>query len=103
MNEFYDGSNQLAADELRLAAIFQERGRADLANYVLKGRKVQRFFFALGPESSFIDMQTLPRLFAGLQEAFNVKSEEWETWESKDLVKWKDDELLLGLLEESSH
>ncbi|EEH09420.1 conserved hypothetical protein [Histoplasma capsulatum G186AR] len=102
VNEFYDGSNQLAADELRLAAIFQERGRADLANYVLKGRKVQRFFFALGPESSFIDMQTLPRLFAGLQEAFNVKSEEWETWKSKALVKWKDDELLLGLLEESS-
>lgn len=98
VGEFYKGFNELAADELRLAAIFRERGREDLAICVVEGRRVQRFFFALGPESSFLNMQTLPRLFAGLQRAFNFKDEDWETWKSKALKKWKDDDLLLGLL-----
>ncbi|KAI1090546.1 hypothetical protein F5B19DRAFT_504012 [Rostrohypoxylon terebratum] len=49
--EFYDGSNELADDELRFASIFRERGRSDLASYVTKSRKVQRFFFALGAAS----------------------------------------------------
>jgi hypothetical protein len=97
--EFYNGFNELAADELWLAAIFREKGREDLAVCVVEGRKAQRFFFALGLESSFLDMQTLPRIFAGLQRAFNLEDEEWEAWKSKALKKWKDDDLLLGLLE----
>lgn len=96
--EFYNGSNELAADELRLATVFIERGREDLANYVLNGRKVQRFLFGLGPERSFLDMETIPRLFMGLQRAFNLEDEEWETWKSKALKKWKDEEILLELL-----
>ncbi|CAG8000973.1 unnamed protein product [Penicillium salamii] len=96
--EFYNGNNELSADELRLAAIFRERGREDLAICVVEGRKVQRFFFALGLESSFLDMQTLRSLFAGLQRAFNFGDEEWEVWKSKALERWKDDNLLLGLL-----
>lgn len=97
--EFYSGSNALAADELRLAAIYHEKGREDLAVCVIEGRKAQRFLFALGPESSFLDMQTHLNLFAGLQRAFNFEDEEWETWKSKALKKWKGDDLLLGLLE----
>ncbi|KAL4788947.1 hypothetical protein BDV19DRAFT_374874 [Aspergillus venezuelensis] len=97
--EFYNGSNELAAEELRLAAIFREKGREDLANCVIKGRKVQRFFFAIGPESSFLDTQTHQHLFTGLRRAFDMEDEEWATWKSKTLDKWKDDSLLLGLLE----
>ena len=97
--EFYDGSNELSADELRLAAIFHEKDREDLAMCVVEGRKTQRFFFALGPESCFLDMQTLPHIFAGLQRAFNFEDEEWEAWKSKALKTWRDDDLLLGLLE----
>ncbi|KAJ5585625.1 uncharacterized protein N7459_005425 [Penicillium hispanicum] len=96
--EIYDGSNELAADELRLAAIFLERGREDLANCVLNGRKVQRFLFGLGLKSSFLDMETIPRLFKGLQRTFNLEDEDWETWKNKALKKWKDDEFLLKLL-----
>ena len=96
--EFYNGSNELAVDEWRLAAIFCEKDREDLANCVIKGRKVQRFFFALGPESTFLDMQTLSHLFAGLRRAFDCEDEEWESWKRKALEKWKDDDLLLGLL-----
>jgi aminoglycoside phosphotransferase (APT) family kinase protein len=98
VGEFYDGSNELAADELRMAAIFRERGREDLADYVVKGRKIQRFFFALGVESSFLDMDALLPLFAGLRRAFNFEDEEWEIWKSNALDRWKDDELLLSLL-----
>ena len=64
--EFYDGSNELTEDELRLAAIFRGRGRGDLSNCVINGRKVQRLFFGLGAESSFVDTQTHPNLFMGL-------------------------------------
>ncbi|KAJ5159304.1 uncharacterized protein N7500_008955 [Penicillium coprophilum] len=95
--EFYDGSNELTSDELRLAEIFCERGREDLAIYVTEGRKVQRFLFALGTESSSLDMQSFPLIFVGLQRAFNHEDEKWEVWKSRALQKWKDDRKLLGL------
>lgn len=97
--EFYDGSNELAEEEVRLASIFRERGREDLAKCVVEGRKIQRFFFALGTESVFLDSKTFADLFAGLQRAFDFEEEEWEHWKSKALEKWKDDELLRGLLD----
>ncbi|KAI1378103.1 hypothetical protein F4677DRAFT_458802 [Hypoxylon crocopeplum] len=91
----YDGSNELADEELRLAAIFRERGRDDLAKYIIEGRKVQRFFFALGAGSgSHNDRKTLIDLFMGLKRAFDSEEEEWEEWRAKALERWKDDELL---------
>ncbi|KAK1595586.1 uncharacterized protein LY79DRAFT_546829 [Colletotrichum navitas] len=100
LGKFYEGSNELAPEEMRLAEIFQERGREDLSNYVLLGRKVQRFFFALGPESSS-DRQTFLDLFVGLKMAFGFEGEPWEGWEKwkgKALLKWENDKLLQGLL-----
>ncbi|KAL4800470.1 hypothetical protein BDV19DRAFT_398044 [Aspergillus venezuelensis] len=67
--EFYDGSNQLSTEELRLADLYRERGREDLAACVLNSRKVQRLLFASGVESSFLDRQTFLPLFSGLQRA----------------------------------
>ncbi|KAJ5770232.1 uncharacterized protein N7511_002283 [Penicillium nucicola] len=95
---FYDGFNELAVDELRLADIFRERGRKDLADYVIKCRKLQRFFFALGVEGSFLDADTLPPLFTGLRRAFEFEDEGWEAWKSKALIQWKDDKMLLDLI-----
>lgn len=71
LREFYDGSNELIAYELQLAAIFWEKGRGDLANYAMDGGKVKRLFFSLGPERSFVDTQALSNLYIGLQKAFN--------------------------------
>ncbi|KAG6013426.1 hypothetical protein E4U54_006758 [Claviceps lovelessii] len=68
---FYDGSNELAEEELLLARVFRERGRHDLARCVLDGRKVQRFLFALGPDGSGQDAKTLLGLFTGLKRAFH--------------------------------
>ncbi|KAJ5899150.1 hypothetical protein N7495_003894 [Penicillium taxi] len=98
VSKFYNGSNELTVDELRLAAIFRERGRTDLANYVVGGRKPQRFFFTLGTESSSLNTQELIDLFKGLRRAFNFEDEEWESWKRKTLENWKDDGLLLRLL-----
>ncbi|KAL4958243.1 hypothetical protein BDW69DRAFT_179839 [Aspergillus filifer] len=96
--EFYDGSNELSTEELRLADIYQERGREDLAACVLNGRKAQRLLFASGVESSFLDRQTFLPLFAGLQKAFDLGKGHWETWKVKALAKWKSDTLLQSLL-----
>ncbi|KAF5019751.1 hypothetical protein F66182_8236 [Fusarium sp. NRRL 66182] len=98
VTKFYNGSNELSADEVRLAAIFRERNREDLANCVMEGRRFQRFFFALGPESSFLDEEAFTHLFKGLQRAFTSQDEEWEQWKKKALEKWKDDKLALSLL-----
>ncbi|KAI1656725.1 hypothetical protein F4813DRAFT_397310 [Daldinia decipiens] len=97
---FYDGSNELAEEELRLAMIFRERGRDDLAKHIVEGRKVQRFFFALGAGSgSHNDRATMIDLFMGLKRAFDSGEEESEEWRAKALVRWKDDELLQVLLQ----
>ncbi|KAI1097924.1 hypothetical protein F4804DRAFT_346769 [Jackrogersella minutella] len=70
--KFYDGSNELADEELRLAYD--------------KGRKVQRFFFSLGAGSGAHDQKTLIDLFMGLKRAFDPGEEEWEEWRTKALV-----------------
>ncbi|WYZ43515.1 hypothetical protein EsH8_VI_001214 [Colletotrichum jinshuiense] len=95
--KFYDGSNELAPDELRLAEICRERGREDLSDCVVNGRKVQRFFFALGPENP-ADKNIFKDLFVGLLRAFDGQDEKWDQWKSKSLVKWKDDKRLRDLM-----
>ncbi|KAJ8125737.1 hypothetical protein O1611_g7900 [Lasiodiplodia mahajangana] len=97
--KFYDGYNELSDEEERLAMIFQEKSRDDLAKCIMEGRKVQRFFFALGPGSgSHNDRKTLINLFNGLKRAFGSEEEEWEEWRTKALVEWNGDELLQVLL-----
>ncbi|KAI0526280.1 hypothetical protein F5B22DRAFT_655497 [Xylaria bambusicola] len=106
---FYDGSNELADEELLLARVFCERGREDLARCVLDGRKVQRFLFALGPGgASHEDRRTFACLFMGLKQAFDPghggkeekrgREEEWEVWRARALVKWEHDGLLQAIL-----
>lgn len=90
VDRFYEGSNELAADELRLSEIFRERGREDLANCVIDGRKVQRFFFALGPDCSALEPETFEHLVAGLWRAFGYEYEDWKQWRAKALVIGRD-------------
>lgn len=96
--EFYKGSNVLTGDELRLAEVFRNRGRGDLAECVLDGRKAQRFFFGLGTEASYIDHPTFLSLFAGLQEAFTSANAEWEDWRAAALERWKSDGFISRML-----
>lgn len=101
----YDGSNELADEELLLARVFCERGREDLARCVLDGWKVQRLLFALGPGgASHEDSGTFACLFMSLKQAFDPEEkrgkeeEEWEVWRAKVLVKWGHDALLQTIL-----
>ncbi|KAK3185503.1 hypothetical protein K4F52_005814 [Lecanicillium sp. MT-2017a] len=108
--DFYDGSNELAHEELLLASVFREKGRDDLAGYVLNGQRVQRLLFALGPSGAAEDKKTFARLFMGMKRAVEkscdndkVKSsgneeEEWLAWKAEALEKWKDEPLLQTLL-----
>ncbi len=97
--EFYHGSNRLAAEELRLADILRERGREDLARYIVEGRKVQRFQFALGPESESSSKETFTNLFMGLRRAFDQGDQAWDQWRSGALEKWEEDKLFQSLRE----
>lgn len=93
--DFYSGSNELATDELRLASILQERGREDLASCVTDGRRFQRFFFALGPSSAFLERRAFIGLCSGLKRALDPKDEGgWEEWRAKALKMWEEDSLL---------
>ncbi|KAI1740888.1 hypothetical protein F4680DRAFT_418047 [Xylaria scruposa] len=92
MAKFCDGSNELAEEELRLAGIFCEKVRTDLADCVMEGRKVQRLFFALGPGTGSRDPRTLIDLFMGLKRVFDHVEEEWDEKRLEALQKWKDDE-----------
>ncbi len=64
----------------------------------MEGRKVQRFFFALGHECEPSDRETFTDLFKGLRRAFGSGDEGWEQWKSNALEKWKGDEMLQALL-----
>lgn len=70
---FYDGSNQLSAEELEFADIFRSLGREDMANIVLQGRKHQRFLFSVGGTVS-VARNEFESLFQGLREALDGKS-----------------------------
>jgi hypothetical protein len=48
VGDFYGGSNSLAEDELRFAAVFERRGRADMGRLVREGRRWQRYLYFLG-------------------------------------------------------
>ncbi|KAG6131365.1 hypothetical protein E4U12_003777 [Claviceps purpurea] len=105
---FYDGSDELAEEELLLARVFRERGREDLASCVLHGRKVQRLLYSLGPGVAYEDRKTLVSLFMGLKRAFDGHDckidgrgveDEWEAWKAKALEDWKHEDLFKSAIE----
>lgn len=90
VGRFYDGSNELSDEEVRFANIFRERGRNDLAECVMKVRKVQRFYFAFGPSGeAYGDRKTFMDLFAGLQDAFDFGDEEWRNGRQRSSMQIK--------------
>ncbi|KAK8087915.1 hypothetical protein PG997_002876 [Apiospora hydei] len=97
VGNFYEGLNDLAPEERRLAAILREKGREDLASHVVNGRKFQRFFFAIGPESSFLTPKEVADLFVGLQLALDWENVGREHWKQRALETWDKDELLLKI------
>ena len=103
VGKFYDGSNVLAVDEERFAAVFEKRGRADMAAIVRGGRRWQRYLFFLGGGIPR-DMAEFEPLFQGLRKTFLGEGEqnsvsEYQEWKQKALAEFaKGDAKLQALM-----
>lgn len=99
VSEYFDGSDELSQDELEFAAIFEQKGRSDMAGYIRQGRKMQRFLgFNGGGVPGDVDehkvtFQAMRRAWADGEEI-----EEYEVWKEAASVQYADDEGLQSLL-----
>ncbi|EEH35072.2 hypothetical protein PAAG_06119 [Paracoccidioides lutzii Pb01] len=90
---FVNGDNTLSPAELEFAEIYRRRGRDDMAEIVLDGRKLQRFLYSLG-DSWTDDEDEFEALFLGLRKAFIREGDEvaakalqepFEYWKKKSI------------------
>lgn len=103
VGEFYDGSKVLSDEETKFAAIFEWRGRADIAALIRGGRKWQRYLFFMGGGIPH-DMAEFVPLFQGLRKSSLGKDEEanissYSEWKESTLAGFaKGDNLLQDLM-----
>lgn len=101
---FYEGHNDLSNDEICFAEILASRGRRDLSEMVLQGRRWQRFLFFLGGIP--IDKADLEALFQGLRRTFvpvgGPDISTYEEWKKKFLRVNSGDVRLQSLLRNDS-
>lgn len=64
----YDGLNELATEEVRLAEIFRERGREDLSKCVIEGRKILETVFPSWARMLFLKSTVFRQPFHGARE-----------------------------------
>ena len=104
VGDFYAGSNNLSSEEIELAAIFERRGRNDIACLVRDGRKWQRYLFFIGGGVSH-QQEEFEAMFQGLRAAWAENGKEpspYQTWKDEALKKYAGDKQLMQLLQESS-
>ncbi|PGH03990.1 hypothetical protein AJ79_07223 [Helicocarpus griseus UAMH5409] len=96
MDNFLTGDNELSPQELEFADIYRRRGRPDMADIVINGRKLQRFLYSLG-DSWTGDQKEFEALFLGLRKAFIKEGDEaaaaaaqepFEFWKKKLISKY---------------
>ncbi|MCJ1251236.1 hypothetical protein MMC30_008467 [Trapelia coarctata] len=97
-----EGYNELLPEELQFADIFKARGREDMAEIVLNGRKSQRFLF--NTEGAANSKEEFVALFRGLREALGDELDEfYEEWKQKVILEYgENDPELQRLLREAS-
>lgn len=101
---FYAGSNSLSPEEMELAAMFERRGRNDMARLVRDGRKMQRYLFFNGGGVSH-GQEEFEAMFQGLRAAWAGDNKElgpYQTWKDEALKKYAGDEQLIHLLRRST-
>lgn len=105
VEEFYQGHNHLSKDEMFFAAIFASRGRNDLSEMVMQGRRWQRFLFFLG--SIPHDKDEFEALFQGLRRAFVCLGEPevctYTAWKEMALKTYSGDVRLESILRDESN
>lgn len=100
---FYAGSNSLSPEEVELAAIFERRGRNDMACLVRGGRKMQRYLFFNGGGVSH-GREEFEAMFQGLRAAWagdDKKPGSYQSWKDEALETYAGDEQLVHLLRRS--
>ncbi|KAL1841724.1 hypothetical protein VTK73DRAFT_3398 [Phialemonium thermophilum] len=94
---FYDGANELGADEAVFARLLEEKGRADLAACVWNGRVQHRFAFCCGYDLA--DWRGFVGLFRGLRDVVGVDAGlDWDDWKAVALRRYEEDAGLRALL-----
>ena len=69
VGDFFDGKNDLCAEERELAQVFESHGRQDLSRIVLESRKLQRLTWVNGV-GGYNDEKEFRSLFTGLRAAW---------------------------------
>lgn len=99
VDDYYDGSTQLSPEEIEFAQMFQRCGREDMAQFILHGRKYQRFLFFLGSTVS-AQREEFEALFQGLRKAVQRENiESYSEWRSTAIAEASDDPLLKQLIQ----
>jgi hypothetical protein len=105
VGDFYNGKNELSAEEIEFAKIFEARDREDIGKIVRESRKMQRFTFFNGGGISR-DLGEFQALFTGLRAAWARKDEQlssYEDWKRDASERLRGDERLQILLQRSSN
>lgn len=105
VGDFYDGKDDLSAEEIEFADIFEARGREDMGRIVRESRKMQRFTFFNGGGVSR-DMQEFQAMFNGLRTVWTGKDDQLSTyddWKRDASEKLKGDDRLQILLQTTGH
>lgn len=85
--KYYDGHNQLSAEEILFANIFEDKGHSDLADAVRGGRVHHRIAHCIGGDVDNLD--DFSKLFLGLRKFVAHEHPAEDSW-----VKWKDNALV---------
>jgi hypothetical protein len=99
VRQYCDGSNNLSDEEIQFAHIFNQRGRKDLGDLILNGRRWQRFLFFLGGGVS-TDKAKFQSLFQGLLESFGTDDNQqlpwsYENWRQKAIAMYSEQDPIL--------
>lgn len=104
VGKFYDGHNDLSGDEIYFAKALASRGRDDLSEMVMHGRRWQRFLFFLGGIPH--DKAEFEALFQGLRRTFvsvgETEVSPYEEWKEMALKTYSGDVRLQSLLRDES-
>ena len=100
VREFYEGKNELSAEEIEFAEMFKARGRDDISKIVRESRKIQRFTFFNGGGVSR-EQEEFQSLFTGLRAAWVAEDEHlssYEGWKRDAMERHVGDDRLQSLL-----
>jgi len=84
--------NEPSEGEELFASMLKAQGHGELVLFVCIGRAEHRWASCFGCDAG--DSDTLRLMFSRLRASFHQDREDWNTWQQKALVKYKNDDSL---------